>query len=401
MRRSNLNDSRMSFYGVGIAAAIAAGATFLFDPRSGTRRRALLRDQLNHMGHRSSAFVGKVGRDARQRTRGLYERSAARLHRDKADDQIIEARVRAALGRLTSHPGAIDVACSDHVIRLRGDVLIDDLDAIIRGVSHVRGVHHVVDEMRAHANATHISALQGGNARHPSPRFEFGQINWSPAPRAVAGTAGLALLAASMGRSTPARYGLAITGAALLVRSICNAPLPHLIGLRTDASDSVRVQKSIQVAASAAEAYESWRNLERLPRFMSHVREVRKIDDTRYHWFVDGPAGRTIEWQSEITADIPGELIAWRTVAGSSVQCSGIVRFEPVAGGTRVHVRMSYCPPGNALGHTVAKLFGRDPKHQMDEDMLRFKNFIEASLRSQDGAAATASRGESSASATA
>lgn len=398
MWQSSSNGSRLGYYGVSVAAAIAAaGAALMFDPRSGARRRALLRDQLNHAGRRSTEFIGKVGRDAWQRSRGYYEGSVARLHKDRADDQIIEARVRTALGRLTSHAGAIDVTCSDHIVRLRGDILIDDLDAILRGVSRVRGVHRVVDELHAHANSAHVSALQGGSGRHPSPRFEYRQINWSPAPRALAGAAGLGLLAAGVGRHTPAGYGLAITGAALLVRSICNAPLSHLMGLRTDESDSVRVQKTIQIAAGPQAAYEYWRSLEGLPRFMSHVREVRKIDDTRYHWIVDGPAGRAMEWISEITSDVPGELIAWRTVAGSSIQCSGVVRFEPVTNGTRVHVQMSYRPPGNALGHAAARLFRRDPKRQMDEDMLRFKNFADASWRPQRMAAAP--RGESTTSA--
>ncbi|HEY0686664.1 MAG TPA: SRPBCC family protein [Steroidobacter sp.] len=177
---------------------------------------------------------------------------------------------------------------------------------------------------------------------------------------------------------------MAAAGAALLARSICNAPLSHLIGLRTDASDDVHVQKSIHVAAEAQEVYECWRNLEGLPRFMSHVREVRKIDDSHYHWVVDGAPGQTLEWQSEITADLPGELLAWRTMPGASIPSSGVMRFESGKDGTRVHVRMSYCPPGNALGHTVAKLLGRDPKHQMDQDLLRFKNFIEARRGTQD-----------------
>ncbi len=111
---------------------------------------------------------------------------------------------------------------------------------------------------------------------------------------------------------------------------------------------------------------------------MSHVREVRKVDDRRYHWVVDGPAGAHVGWDAEVTAEVPDELIAWRTVEGAPVRSAGVVQFEPTGyGGARIHIRMIYRPPANALGHTVAKLFGRDPKHQIDEDLLRFKRYME------------------------
>lgn len=66
---------------------------------------------------------------------------------------------------------------------------------------------------------------------------------------------------------------------------------------------------------------------------------------------------------------------------------AGVVRFEPDAGGaTRVSVRLSYNPPGGALGHGVAALFGSDPKRRMDEDLLRMKSFIETGVRPRDAA---------------
>ena len=48
---------------------------------------------------------------------------------------------------------------------------------------------------------------------------------------------------------------------------------------------------------------------------------------------------------------------------------------------------MSYNPPAGALGHAVAELFGADPKHEMDDDLMRMKSFIETGGNPRRGAA--------------
>ncbi len=46
---------------------------------------------------------------------------------------------------------------------------------------------------------------------------------------------------------------------------------------------------------------------------------------------------------------------------------------------------MSYGPPGGAVGHTVASLFGGDPQQLMDEDLVRFKSLVEKGTTSTEG----------------
>jgi uncharacterized membrane protein len=265
----------------------------------------------------------------------------------------------------------------DGAVRLRGDVLRREVDAVVRGVTRVRGVRDVINELRVHDYPGRISSLQGDWAPR-SRRLEYLQANWSPAPRVLAGGAGLALTVAGLALRSSAGYGLAAAGAALLARSVANRPLSHLVGARTDENDGVRVQKTIEVYAEPDEVYACWRDLECFPRFMRHVRDVEQIDDTHYRWSVDGPAGMPVTFDAEITADVPGEMIAWRTINSKMVHSSGVVHFEPTAtGGTRVHVHMTYWPLANRVGHSLARMFGRDPKHQMDEDLMRFKSYVE------------------------
>lgn len=364
-----------------MAALASAGTMFLFDPRSGRRRRALIRDRLHRSLHESREFARKARVDAENRVHGLLHRSRTLLQRESPSDDIVAERVRAALGRLSSHPGAIEVFCTDRVVHLRGDILASEVPRVLKGVRRVRGVKDVVDELHVYESAQFIPSLQGGRQPLATPHFEYLQENWSPAPRALAGAVGLGLLARSLGRS---RMGvghatLGVAGAAILLRAITNRPLSRLMGAEADAEEGFLIQKSLQVHAEVNEVYAAWRALENFPSFMTHIREVTRLDERRYKWQVDGPGGVPVTWESEITADVPNELIAWRTVPGSVVQSSGVVQFEPAsAGGTRINIRMRYQPPADAVGHAAARIFGKDPRHQIDDDLLRFKSMMEA-----------------------
>jgi len=394
MRKSKHADHKGAYIGLGLAtlAAASAGAAYFLDPRSGRRRRALLRDQASRLAHEGCEFVGKAGRDARQRARGLFEESTNRFRNPSADDVILEERVRAELGRLSTHAGAIEVASNEATIRLSGDILEVEVPHVLAGVQGVRGVEDVINEMRLHEEADSIPSLQGQGEMRPA-RFEYLQENWSPAPRLLAGATGLAFMLGGFRQRSPIGVGLAAVGAALLGRSISNTPWSRLLGIGASAEDGVLVQKTIHVYADLDETYEAWRDPEGFPQFMRHVREVRRVAGTRYHWTVDGPAGIPVEWDAVITADVPGEVIAWRTAEDSPVQSAGFVQFEPSEdGGTRVHVRMSYRPPVNVVGHTVARIFGRDPQRQIDSDLARFKTFMETGRRPRDSAVARQAR---------
>jgi len=133
--------------------------------------------------------------------------------------------------------------------------------------------------------------------------------------------------------------------------------------------------------------FEFWRRYENFPRCMSNVREVRDTGGGRSHWKVAGPAGVPVEWDAEITQIVPNKVLAWKTVPGSTVEHAGIVRFQQNDDGTTtVTVRMSYNPPAGAIGHTVATLFGADPKRELDADLTRTKTLIETGRPPGDAA---------------
>jgi hypothetical protein len=78
------------------------------------------------------------------------------------------------------------------------------------------------------------------------------------------------------------------------------------------------VGRSVTINRPREEVYAFWRDLPNLAAVMENVERIDTIDAKRSHWVVKGPAGKTVEWDSVVTDDQPGRLIAWRSVEGTS-----------------------------------------------------------------------------------
>src|SRR5207247_305940 len=118
---------------------------------------------------------------------------------------------------------------------------------------------------------------------------------------------------------------------------------------------SIRVAQSIAVNASPEACYRFWRDFQNLPRFMRHLESVRLTGDKRSRWTLRMPPGNAVEWEAEVINEIPGDVIAWRSLEGSDVDSAGAVRFEamPSGRGTVIRVKMNYRPPAGQLGSAV------------------------------------------------
>jgi hypothetical protein len=131
-----------------IAGALAAGATiaFFLDPRSGKRRRALMRDQLVHATHRVRDLITKREHRLMWRGAGIVAATKSRLRGRIVDDDILVERVRSSLGRVCSHPHCIEVHVREKgSIELLGYVLTNEHQRILRAIAHVPGVHRIQD----------------------------------------------------------------------------------------------------------------------------------------------------------------------------------------------------------------------------------------------------------------
>lgn len=138
------------------------------------------------------------------------------------------------------------------------------------------------------------------------------------------------------------------------------------------AGEGIEVVRTITVESPVERVWEFWNDFENFPRFLSHVREVKRTGPDRTHWVVAGPGGAPIEWDAVVTRRVPHDEIGWRTVEGTLLEHEGSVRFRPISPDrTQLEIRMTYRPVGGSLIHGLASVLGRDPASMMDDDLSR------------------------------
>lgn len=354
---------------------VGAGLMYLLDPLAGRRRRARLEQRARHDVREAVDETSKASRDMAHRTRGLIARAAGLLgRRAPIDDVILGERVRARLGRLSAHPGAIEILCTDGAVVLGGYVLRADHKRVVDGVVRVRGVKSVEDRLDVHDEPGAIPSLQG----HQGPAGPWWQQDkWPPTVRVLGTGAGAWILVHGLRSGFLGRLLWAPIGTGLLVRGVLNAPWKRIVGLSSGAH-GIAIRKTIHLNVPVEKVYAFWRAFDTYPRFMSHVREIRRLDGGGLRWRVEGPGGAEFQWDADITSEKLNEELAWRSRPGSSVDNEGVVRFFRWGEGTQVEIQMAYNPPAGVVGHAIAKLFGKDPKREIDDDLVRFKSLLEA-----------------------
>jgi uncharacterized membrane protein len=144
-------------------------------------------------------------------------------------------------------------------------------------------------------------------------------------------------------------------------------------------SIGVRVRKAVTIKAPRDRLYRFWRQLDNLPRVMSHLESVEPLGDGRSRWRAKAPGGTTVEWEAELVMDEPNERLGWRALEGSTVPNAGSVTFTDAPGGrgTEVLVDLRYDPPAGSIGATVAMLFGKDAGTEIAQDLRALKRTFE------------------------
>src|SRR5918996_1588515 len=93
--------------------ALGAAAMYLLDPDRGGRPRALIRDKAIWAGRKTRDGAAALGCDLQNRAIGAVSELRSGFANDTASDNVIDARVRAELGRVSSHPGAISTVSTN------------------------------------------------------------------------------------------------------------------------------------------------------------------------------------------------------------------------------------------------------------------------------------------------
>jgi uncharacterized membrane protein len=363
-----------------LAAGIGAAAMYLTDPARGRRRRALIRDQASHWARTLSEGMQRAARDTGARAKGAVAEARARMTEGPVDDHRLMARVRSALGRAVSNPGAIQVQAYDGVVTLTGVVLAGEVGRLMARVSGVRGVRSVDNQLSVREEVGATPGLQGARDRGIG-----GGGQGFVLPMGT-GAAGLGLVALGLARRGPLGLASVVAGGVLAAKGLSGSGAGRALRMGGRGNGWVDVQKTITINRPLGEVFEFFRAYENFPRVMSRVREVRDIGEGRSHWVVAGPAGVAVEWDARTVRMDDDRAIAWKSEPGSMIPNSGTIRFEPAESGTRVHIRLCYHPPGGVLGHAAAMLFGSDPKSELDQDLMRAKVLIETGHPAHDAA---------------
>lgn len=234
-----------------------------------------------------------------------------------------------------------------------------------------------------------VSEERWENLRRPDQHDDG--INVGRTERVVSGVAAAAVALVSLRKKRLRPLLLPIAGS-LLSRAVTGrCAINRALGRNSAAGERVspvasvprgegiKVERTVLVNRPVAEVYQFWRNFENLPRFMDHLESVSVLDENRSHWVAKAPAGMRVEWDAVIHNEVEDQLIAWRSLPGADVNNAGSVHFTPIGDGqTEVRVVLSYEPPAGRLGAAVAKLFGEEPSTQVEDDLRRFKQVMEA-----------------------
>jgi len=208
---------------------VGAGAVFWLDPAQGRRRRALTAQKLTHGAHALVEGTTKGARDLAHRTRGAVATGRSRLRRGVVPDEILEERVRAKLGRVCSHPGALTVRSRGDHVELTGPILRKDVKRVLSAVHRIHGVEEVRDRMEVHERPDNISGLQGPD--HRVARFSPFRESWTPATRLVAGVTGAGLLTFGVTAEGLLAWPCRVIGAGVILRSVINRSVRSLIAI--------------------------------------------------------------------------------------------------------------------------------------------------------------------------
>ncbi len=145
------------------------------------------------------------------------------------------------------------------------------------------------------------------------------------------------------------------------------------------------IEKRIEIRAPIERVFDFFSDFESFPHWMKNIREVRYTGRRFTKWAAEAPLGTEVEWEAETTHFQPDRRIAWRSVRGD-VDTEGEVVFEETHRGTTlVRVVLGYALPAGRLGEMVARLFGKNPERQLEDDLERLAAVIEGRRRRASG----------------
>src|SRR5688572_33072844 len=101
---------------------------------------------------------------------------------------------------------------------------------------------------------------------------------------------------------------------ALLIAGVGVAIYGTVSALKRRRYSGIKMKKTIIIDRPAEDLYSFWRDFQNLPRIADILESVEVLDDLRSRWTVAAPGEIPIQWDAEITKDLPSEMIGWRSI---------------------------------------------------------------------------------------
>jgi uncharacterized protein YndB with AHSA1/START domain len=136
----------------------------------------------------------------------------------------------------------------------------------------------------------------------------------------------------------------------------------------------------VEVDAPPERVFDLLSDFESYPRWMGNVRGVWRVGRRETHWVVCTALDLDVEWDAEVTVFEPDRRVVWRAVRGDIHADGEFVLAETPEGTTLVRLILGYETPAGRTGRSAARFFGRHPRHQLEEDLARFKRFAERAV---------------------
>jgi osmotically-inducible protein OsmY len=136
--------------GFAFPAAVGAGLMFFFDPHSGSRRRAMLRDRTAGFFRRGWRRTARTGRAVSAEAYGVSQKVQHLQEEPKVlDDATLARKVETEIFRDADAPkGSVDVNAENGTVYLRGEVegpdLLEELERKARSIQGVKEVENLL-----------------------------------------------------------------------------------------------------------------------------------------------------------------------------------------------------------------------------------------------------------------
>lgn len=148
---------------------------------------------------------------------------------------------------------------------------------------------------------------------------------------------------------------------------------------KSSAPRKIVLKQSVIINKPAQEVYGMWRNLKNLPDFLTHISKVEEKNKLESEWTAKGPAGiGSVSWRAHILDDVPGKMLSWQSLPGSSVYNNGKLNFTEIGPSlTRMDLSITYRAPLGAAGQKVAEWLNPTFEKELARDLEKFRAELE------------------------